>query len=154
MARRKRCIDAPLQSGAGKRHFTLAEANRALVLVRRIIADVVAEYARMMELLEAMEAAETSAAEEYLDRARGDLARTSQRLRTCLEELDDVGVELADWSAGIVMFPSVASGREVRLCWQYGEPRVLYWLEPDRPHQGRQPIGTLLAETAATLAVD
>jgi len=151
---RNRCIEAPLHSCTPKRHFTLAEANRAVVLVRRVIADVVAEYAHMLDLLEAMEVAEDSAAEEYLDQAHEDLAVTSQRLRMCLEELDDVGVELADWSAGAVTFPSTAGGREVRLCWEHGEPRILYWMEADQPHQGQQPIESLLGEMPAPLAVD
>lgn len=142
------------RSGGGKRYFTLAEANRALVLVKRIIADVVTEYARLLDLLEAVEAAEADAdaAEEYLDRAHKELAQTSFRLRTCLEELDDVGVELIDWSSGSVAFPSVAGGREVDLCWQHGEPKILYWREGYSPHAGRRPIEALLAEMAATLA--
>jgi len=161
MKTRNRFSDMHLQSHTGKPYFTLAEANRALVLVKRIIGDVVAEYACLLELLEMIEAAEsppdsaaegvarpTSEADEYLDRAQEQLARTSRTLRTCLDELDDVGVELTDWSSGSVVFPSVVGGREVDLCWQHGEPRILYWQEAHRPGKRRRPIEALLAEMA------
>ena len=116
--------------------------------MKRIVADVVVEYARLVELLEVMEAAEASGAHRPRDQAREGLTGTSQRLRACLEELDDVGVQLVDWSAGLVVFLSAASGREVWLSWQHGEPEVLYWQDVDLPDAGRRPIETLLAEIA------
>ena len=130
----------------GVKCFTLDDANRSLVLVKRIVGDIVLDYARLMELQEASEAAEACEAMDYLDKVRRDLSQTSQRLRMCLEELGDVGVILADWSIGAVMFPSIADGREVELCWHYGQDRIAAWCDPGDPARGQEPIETLLAE--------
>lgn len=133
----------------GVKCFTLDEANRSLVLVKRIVADIVIDYARLMEFHEAAEAAEACEAMDYLEKVRKDLSRTSQRLRTCLEELDDVGAVLNDWSIGAVTFPSIAGGREVELCWHYGQDMIAAWRDLGDPARGQEPIETLLAELGA-----
>lgn len=126
-----------------KRVFSLGEANRSLVLVRRIVTDVIFEYSRMIELQEQLETAEEQGTVEQSDRARMDLIRSAGRLRSCLNELDEVGVELKDWALGVVDFPSFAAGREICLCWQYGQERVEYWHEVDAGFAARLPIASL-----------
>jgi len=126
-----------------KRVFSLPEANRALVLVRRIVTDVIFEYSRMIDLQEQLEAAEEAEAVEQSDKTRMDLIRSAGRLRTCLDELDDVGVELKDWALGVVDFPSLAAGREICLCWQYGQDGIEYWHEVESTFADRQPVADL-----------
>jgi hypothetical protein len=126
-----------------KRTFTPAEADRALVLVKRIVVDVIFEYSRLLDLQETLEAAESGGAVDQYDQIRVELLRAAGRLRTCLEELEDIGVELKDWSLGVVDFPCVSGGRQVCLCWQYGEDSVGHWHEMDTGFGARQPIATL-----------
>jgi len=126
-----------------KRVFSLPEANRSLVLVKRVVTDVIFEYSRMIELQEQLEAAEETAAVERSEQTRMDLIRSAGRLRICLDELDEVGVELKDWAIGVVDFPSFAAGREIRLCWQYGQDHIEYWHEVDDTFAARQPIEAL-----------
>ncbi len=126
-----------------KRVFSLPEANRSLVLIRRIVTDVIFEYSRMIELQELLETAEEAGTVEQSDRARTDLIRSAGRLRACLDELDDVGVELKDWALGVVDFPSFAGGRAICLCWQYGQEQIEYWHEVDTGFAARQPIAAL-----------
>ena len=126
-----------------KRTFTVAEANRSLVLVKRIVVDVVFEYSRLLELQEAFEAAEAGGTDEQCEEVRLALIRSAGKLRTYLEELDDVGVELKDWSLGVVDFPCIAGGRKVCLCWQHGHDTVQSWHEVNAGFLGRRPIETL-----------
>ena len=126
-----------------KRVFSLSEANRALVLIKRIVTDVIFEYSRMLELQEQLEMAEEAGTVEQGEQARTDLIRSAGRLRTCLDELDAVGVELKDWGAGLVDFPSFAGGREICLCWQYGQEQIEYWHEIDAGFAERRLISTL-----------
>ena len=125
-----------------KRFFTLAEANRAIVLIKRIVADVVVGYARMGDLQETLEAA-SGKADRCSEPMRQELLRTVERLQRCMEELDEVGVELVDWSRGIVDFECLADGRSVCLCWEHGQDRIAFWHEIDSGFAGRQPIETL-----------
>jgi len=123
--------------------FSLPEASRALVLVKRIVTDVIFEYSRMIDLQEQLEAAEENGGAEQSENARMNLIRSAGRLRTYLDELDGVGVELKDWALGVVDFPSFAAGREICLCWQYGQDRIEYWHEVDANFAARQPIEAL-----------
>jgi hypothetical protein len=122
--------------------FSSAQANRAVVLVRRIVADCVVEYSRLQDCHEAVEAAESHEAWGRWEEARTGLLRSAGRLRGYLEELHEVGVELRDWTLGVVDFPSVAEGRQVWLCWRLGEERVEWWHEGE-DCAARRPITQL-----------
>ncbi|MCP4378729.1 MAG: DUF2203 domain-containing protein [bacterium] len=126
------------------RHFfSLEDANRSLVLVRRIVADVVGYYDRLLEVHEIVEALETAGQFGQVEDARDELILTADNIRICLEELEEIGVELCDWELGIVDFPAMSDGREVRLCWRSDEAQVTHWHELDSCHLGRYEIATL-----------
>ncbi len=126
-----------------RKYFTVEQANRSLVLLKRVVADVILGYRELYDLQEALDVAQVGnrdrQANFYNDRLHGVVTC----LQTCLDELSEVGVEIRDWSLGVVDFPAVAGGREVCLCWQFGEPRVMYWHEMDEGDSGRKPIETL-----------
>jgi hypothetical protein len=107
-----------------------------------------AEYARALELQETIEAAQSGGAPGEVASARDRLAEVARRLHACLVELAEVGVELKDYTAGVVDFPCLAGGREVRLCWRFGEEQVRYWHEPGDCSGARRPIETLPVEDA------
>ena len=134
---------APRGRADGK-YFTIAEADRALVLVTRIVTDIVREYHHLLDLQEGVDLAEAARQFAQADAERAKLSAAAEKLRVFLEELDEVGVSLRDWSVGIVDFPSIIDGKEVQLCWQVGEPKVNYWHEPHGGTRGRQPLSTLL----------
>ena len=126
-----------------RRRVTAVEANRALVLVKRIVADVVRHYGRLLDLQETIEAALAAGARTQFGLARDALVRAAGELHQCLSELQDVGVEVRDYSQGIVDFPCVVGGREVCLCWQHGEGAVAHWHEADEGFAQRRPIEQL-----------
>jgi hypothetical protein len=128
------------------RYFTVAEANRSLVLVKRIVADIVRHYAGLGDLQETLEAAAACGARKQSDSARDELLRTVEKLQACLEELEEIGVELKDWSRGIVDFPCRVDAQEVYLCWEHGQDQVAYWHEVQDGYAGKQPITTLPRE--------
>lgn len=125
-----------------KRLFTVAEANRSLVLVERIVHDIVLEYVRALDIQEAMEAAHTRRDCDS-NELHEQLLQAVSVLQDCIDELECVGAELRDWAAGIVDFPSMSGGREICLCWKYGEKQVAHWHEADGGCAGRQSLGTI-----------
>jgi len=126
-----------------KRFFTIAQANRALVLVRRIIADIISDYQRLSELQEVLEAAQQSARYDQAEATGQEVIRVVERIQSCARELEEVGVQLEDWTVGVVGFPSIADGREVTLTWRPDELKVMYWHEVGSEPAERQPIDTL-----------
>ncbi len=134
------------QTGVVRRHFSLAEANRALVLVRKIVGDVVGQYGRMIDLQEEVESAPGAGANDRTESLQRELVESARRLQGFATELDDVGVELKDWSLGVVDFPCLIDGREAYLCWRHGETAVEYWHEMCQDPSNRQPIGEIFSE--------
>jgi len=131
------------------RYFTVHQANRALVLVRRIVEDIVRQYARLNEMQEWMDVAERQGRHEESAAARGGLLALAEEVWGYLEELDEIGVELRDPARGVVDFPFRRDGRELRLCWQFGEPQVAHWHEAEAEFTERLPLEAMLAKKVA-----
>jgi hypothetical protein len=126
-----------------QRFFTVESANRALVLVRKIVEDVVGAYNELMRLRsKRQELTLTLDAQPRLDELRTQIEQRAGRLKQLAQELASVGCELKDFARGRVDFPARLEAREIFLCWQLGEPELAYWHEPDAGFKNRQPIGS------------
>jgi hypothetical protein len=129
----------PVRPSRPKRRFTLAQANSALPLVRRIVGDIVKTHGLVLRLQAEMERAsgrEQAVAQTRLDESVG-------RLEDYVEELTEVGCELKDYQVGLIDFVGRHESRDVYLCWKLGEETIGYWHEMNAGFQGRQPVGTL-----------
>jgi hypothetical protein len=123
-----------------RRRFTLAEANRTLPLVSRIVSDIVTTHAKAVRLtkeLETTPAKEQAAHQRTLDAAMS-------LLEDYVDELTEVGCELKDYEQGIIDFTGRHRGRDICLCWKLGEPAVAHWHELDAGAAGRQPVSILV----------
>ena len=143
MGKSARRIAPAARLADGRRCFTPHEANCALVLVKRIVADITEDYARLEELQEIIDAAQLGDAGRGARQAQEDIVIVAERLQHCAEEIEEIGVELKDWSAGVVDFPCLAEGRVIWLCWRLGEPKVAHWHEVDAGFAERQPVSTM-----------
>jgi hypothetical protein len=132
--------------------FTLAEAERTLPLVRRIVADLMAEYPRWRAAVSRFELLTGGARADWgetseLVAARDDVAAAAACINQYLKELEAIGCVFKGFDAGLVDFYSLRDDRPIFLCWKMGEPRIGYWHELDAGFGGRQPIdGALLTE--------
>jgi hypothetical protein len=123
-----------------KRLFDLAEANRTLPLVSRIMDDIVrtslerdAAIERGRQLLAS---GKPGAAEEEEDRAQA----LDDEKESFIEELHGIGCLCKDPVRGLVDFPSRFEDRIVFLCWQRGEPEIRFYHELDGGFVGRKPV--------------
>ena len=129
--------------------FTLAEAERTLPLVRRIVADLMAEYPRwraavaQFELLTGGARADWGETGEQVA-ARDAVTAAATRINAYLKELEAVGCVFKGFDAGLVDFYSLRDDRPVFLCWRMGEDRISHWHELDAGFGGRQPIDAAL----------
>jgi hypothetical protein len=122
------------------RTFSLAEANRALALVRPIVTEISEAFRRMKPLRAKLEESESAGFGEGPVDVRDEYERCVDRLRALIEELDGVGVQLKDPERGLIDFPALHEGRLILLCWHLGEPGVAYWHELDGGYAGRAPV--------------
>ena len=128
---------------ARRRFFTPAEADRALVLVKRIVADITRDYAQLSDLQESMDTAHQTGMYDRAEHQRDRIVEAVERIQAFAKELNDLGAELEDWTLGVVGFPCMAGGREVVLCWQADDHAVEYWHDVDEECGHRRPIHTL-----------
>jgi hypothetical protein len=129
----------PVRPSRPKRRFTLAQANSALPLVRRIVGDIVKTHGMILRLQAEMDRAsgkEQAAAQSRLDQSVG-------RLEDYVEELTEIGCELKDYQVGLIDFVGRHDSRDVYLCWKLGEETIGYWHEINTGYAGRQPVSSL-----------
>lgn len=132
-------VSGPKSSPKAKTWFTVAEANRSLSLVRRIVRDIVNAHQRATQLQAKLEDAagkEAASLQNQLETSLGDL-------QEYVDELTGIGVELKDYQTGLIDFPGRHQHRDVYLCWRLGEEKVEHWHELHTGFSGRQPISSL-----------
>jgi hypothetical protein len=124
--------------------FSVEEANKALPLVRAIVGDIVRQYRVVEALQQRLSTVLTDRRRpsddlysEELVQSKNELETEEDKLRTYIEELKNLGVELKS-EEGLCDFRSMMGGREVYLCWRLGEPEVVFWHELDAGFAGRQ----------------
>src|SRR5436190_22994579 len=84
-----------------KRRFTLKEANRSLPLVSRIVGDIVAAHNAATQLQTKLESNPSKEGRDVAGTER-ELEAKLERLQLLVDELTEVGVELKDYSMGLV----------------------------------------------------
>ena len=74
-------------------------------------------------------------------RQAGELLPEFERYRAAVQAIEDMGAQLKDPEQGLVDFLHRRSdGREVYLCWHYGEERVAFWHDLHAGFAGRRPL--------------
>jgi hypothetical protein len=122
--------------------FTIEEANSLLPSVKPIVKSIQRSHRRMISF-------RTSAkrAAEGAENGGGGMARGPQYARLLVElslgagQLEGMGVQLKDYSQGLIDFPSMRDGRVVLLCWKADEGDQLeWWHDVEAGFAGRQPL--------------
>ena len=57
--------------------------------------------------------------------------------------IDALGLTLRDIERGLVDFPALVSGRQVWLCWKFGESAIEWWHDLETGFDGRRPLAEL-----------
>lgn len=122
------------------RYFTLPEANETLESIRPWMDELQAIRQKILaNQPEAWPAIEKSAGNGG-NRALSDMVQDFEKLDALVHRIQETGAILKDINMGLLDFPALRGGREVYLCWQYGEGNIAYWHEVEAGYAGRQPI--------------
>lgn len=122
--------------------FTVEEANELLPTVSRILLKIQSRHNRIASFREAAQAAAVSAKLGGGGMESGSIyVKSLYELGKLTLDLDALGVQLKDYSRGLIDFPSMREGRIVLLCWQLGEgERIEWWHDLETGFAGRQPL--------------
>jgi hypothetical protein len=129
----------PVSASRPSRRFTVDQANKALPLVKRVVADIVRAHEEVCNYQAQLE---TAAAKEQ-PRLQSNLQQSLEHLQDYVDELTDIGCELKDYRVGLIDFIGRHKGHDVYLCWKLGEERVSHWHEIQTGFAGRQPVSMI-----------
>lgn len=120
--------------------FTLDEANDLLPVIRPKLENIKAHYGRIEFFRESAKLAAGSA-----QNGGGGMESGSHYVKSLYEvgklttEFHALGIELKDYSRGLIDFPTMRGGQVVLLCWQLGEgDEIEWWHEVEAGFIGRQ----------------
>lgn len=120
--------------------FTLQQANEALRVIRPLMDEVQAiRHKILANQPEAWPAIERSAGNGG-NKALSRLVQDLGRLDALIHQIQDTGAQVKDINIGLLDFSALREGREVCLCWKYGEGDIAFWHEVEAGFAGRQPI--------------
>lgn len=129
--------------------FSLAEAQRTLPLVKRIVQDIQGVYPEWKDLVARYELIAAQARPEWGEsqeqlalKARIDAVAAT--INGYLAELDQIGCEFKGFDEGLVDFHGRLDGHEILWCWRSGEERITHWHELESGFAGRQPIPAVI----------
>ena len=122
------------------RYFTLQDANQALTVIRPLMDEIQnirqTILARKPEVWPVVERAAGNGG----SLAASKMVTEFERLDALVHQVQDTGALFKDINLGLLDFSALKDGREVYLCWKYGEQDIAFWHEIEAGYAGRQPI--------------
>lgn len=122
------------------KYFTPQEANNLLPTLNPIVANLVEH--------QAVVANQAQGVQQLLEKSSGGIAsvETSKMVQAfdqidkLLAQIQSHGVIVKNASVGLIDFLADFNGRDVYLCWKYGEDSVQFFHEIHGGFNGRKPI--------------
>jgi len=131
-----------------ERYFSVADVEALIPELTRLMEQVMASNAEAGEARERLQAEQRRidlAGGGVLDRRawRADkdrIERLTAEIERGLAEIAELGGVPKDLGQGLVDFLHLRNGREVNLCWKYGEREIRHWHGLDEGYAGRKPL--------------
>lgn len=134
-----------------KRYFTLDEANALLPWLEESFAKIMQLRGQLRGLYTTLSSLGHRPDSENLGQSGGspEVQTARAKFRGLMEivheelaTIADAGIEVKDLDTGLCDFWSITAvpGREVYLCWRYGEKRIEFYHDPQAGFAGRKPI--------------
>ena len=145
-------------SGHEKRTYRIDEANAQVARLSELFENVMQVRSLLKTLYQRLESAGYPVSQDELDdseielpddapaevvRDHGMFQALVETLRDHVEKIQETGCVIKDLEEGLVDWPGLHDGREVWLCWKYGETEVGFWHELSTGFAGRRPVSEL-----------
>lgn len=122
------------------RIFTVQEANALLAEIEPLLGDLLARRARVARATREMPHIIGGTRSDVGSREASQVAADMAAIEALIEQIEGHGVRLKDINIGLVDFLAERRGREVWLCWRYGEDSVTHFHELHLGFRARRPI--------------
>ena len=122
------------------RYYTVEEANAMLPELEPLVSRVLELRARLSYESRAIEALPIAPGSDLGGPLFSRLTVEVGEIEELIERIQAYGCVLKSLEAGLLDFLCERDGRDVFLCWRYGEPAVQYYHELHSGYQGRRPV--------------
>ncbi len=127
------------------KYFTVEEANALLPVLEPLMESLLNKRANVSRQAQQMRSLPTgNLLGDYRSNVgSAELSALTQHFAAIEQMMDQIqayGVVLKDINAGLLDFLSERNGRDVYLCWRYGENQIEYYHELHTGFSGRQLI--------------
>ena len=130
------------------RYFTIADAERLLPEVERLVREAVArkaehdaaEGALKLQLQRIQLAGGSIVDRSAILSLRSRREAAAHGVERSLQAADELGVLVKDLQVGLIDFLTRYHDREVCLCWKLGEDRIRFWHSTEDGFRGRRRI--------------
>lgn len=120
--------------------FTVQEANDLLPVIRPKLEEIKKRYAKTAAFRDSVKLAAAESGGGGLESGTS-YVKSLYQIGKLTTELNDLGVQLKDYSRGLIDFPCSRNGQVILLCWQLGEnERIQWWHELGTGFAGRKPL--------------
>jgi hypothetical protein len=131
-----------------ERYFSVADVEALIPELTRVMKQVMSANVEASEARERLQAEQRRidlAGGGILDRRawrtdKDRIERLTAELQRGLGAIAELGGVPKDLSLGLVDFLHLRNGREVNLCWKYGEREIRHWHGLDEGYAGRKPL--------------
>lgn len=134
------CVPVSMYTYPMPKYYTPKEANEALNIVRPMLAEMmrIGENIRenQPELWDMVQKSAGNGGSPKLSK----LLVEFDRLDLLFHQIQDMGIQIKDLTIGLIDFVALHEGREIYLCWKYGEGSIQFWHEIEAGFSGRQLI--------------
>ncbi len=120
-------------------YYQVAEANAQ-------IAELTTLFERVLELrtqLKRLVPGEGGGRKQPAVEDRHAVRALMETLNDTTDEIAALGCVIKDVEIGLVDWPARHDGRDIWLCWRYGERTVEFWHDADAGYAGRRPVAEL-----------
>lgn len=122
------------------RYFTVEEANALLPELEPLVGRLLELRARVSHEGRSLGGTLGDLRSDVGGPAASRLAVDFEAIETLVGQIRSYGCVLKSLEAGLLDFLCERDGRDVFLCWRYGEPSIRYFHELHSGYQGRQTL--------------
>ncbi len=120
------------------RYFTVSEANGLLPVIEPLMADLLARRAKVVRQYGQLKPVLNEHGGDIGGASATEMAHDFRQIESLIKRIQSYGCVLKDMNIGLLDFLAERDGREVYLCWRYGEPQVSHYHDLHTGFNSRQ----------------
>lgn len=119
------------------RYFSLSEANEVVSEIEPLMAELLERRAKSARQSRKIKHLLEDNHIDFGGALPTELAQEFVVIEALLDQIRSYGCVVKNLEAGLIDFLAKINGRDVYLCWRYGEDRIAYYHELHTGFQGR-----------------